>query len=97
MLVGTYPFRSKQSKEFEIVDQIQNAPIPYPESKWSSISIKGKLFVQGLLNKDQKKRMTVKSALEHDWINSCSDSSSKCLLDRKGVSSQASAYPKLFS
>lgn len=79
MLVGTYPFRSKQSKEFEIIDQIQNAPIPYPESKWGSVSLSAKLFVKGLLNKDPKLRMTVKSALEDDWINSSADNKSRCL------------------
>lgn len=77
MLVGTYPFRSKQAKEFEIIEQILNAPIPYPESKWSSISKNGKSFVQGLLNKDPSKRMTIKAALEHEWILSSADNSLK--------------------
>lgn len=85
MLVGTYPFRSKQSKEFEIIEQIQNAPIPYPESKWSSISPNAKSFVKGLLNKDPQKRMTAKEALAHEWIWSSADNSTKrCFENLKG-------------
>lgn len=69
MLIGCLPF-SSNSKESDIINQILNEPTPYPISQWKKISFLGKSFVMSLLQKDPSKRLTVKQALEHDWLSS---------------------------
>lgn len=68
MLIGCLPF-NVNSKESDIINQILNEPTPYPISQWKKVSFTAKSFVMGLLHKDPNKRMTIKSALEHEWLN----------------------------
>lgn len=68
MLIGSLPFRVN-SNESEIINQILNEPTTYPLNSWKKISFSGKEFVMGLLQKDFTKRLTIKQALDHDWLN----------------------------
>ena len=69
MLIGCLPF-NVNSKEKEIINQILNEPTPFPSSQWKKVSSLGKSFTMSLLNKDPAKRLTVKEALEHEWLSS---------------------------
>lgn len=69
LLVGSLPFKAKKNSDGDIVEQILNEPTPYPLSKWESITPIAKSFVEGLLNKDPYKRLTVKQALDHEWFS----------------------------
>lgn len=85
MLIGCLPF-SSNSKESEIIHQILNEPTPYPISQWKKISFQAKSFVMGLLNKDPAKRLAVRQALEHDWLNNSKSSSSTTITRTKSKS-----------
>lgn len=74
MLISCLPF-NVNSKETDIINQILNEPTPYPANQWKKISFQAKSFVMALLTKDPKKRITVKQALEHDWLTSKNSSS----------------------
>ena len=67
LLSGYLPFDDENS-EREIARQTKEDPVAYPPSIWRKISKEGKDFVDNLLNKDPKKRMTIKEVLEHQWI-----------------------------
>jgi len=68
MLIGSLPFKANSS-ENEIINQILTEPTPYPLNSWKKITFCGKEFVMGLLQKDPTKRMTIKEAIEHEWLN----------------------------
>lgn len=89
MLIGCLPF-NVNSKESDIINQILNEPTPYPINQWKKISFQAKSFVMGLLTKDPTKRLTVKQALEHDWLNS--KNSSSMSLTRTKSKSQFAEY-----
>lgn len=67
MLIGCLPFNSN-SNEKEIIHQILNEPTPYPMQQWKKVSFKAKTYVMGLLQKDPNKRMSIKEALENEWL-----------------------------
>jgi serine/threonine protein kinase len=67
MLIGCLPFNSN-SNENEIIHQILNEPTPYPMQQWKKVSFKAKTYVMGLLQKDPNKRMSIKEALENEWL-----------------------------
>ena len=67
LLAGFLPFDDENSEK-EIARQTVYEPTPFPSSVWGSISKEGKMFVDNLLEKDPKKRMTIKQVLEHPWL-----------------------------
>ena len=67
MLCGSLPF-DHPSDDKEIAKQTVNDPLPFKGSVWRSVSNEAIDFVNRLLVKDPSKRMTVKDALEHEWI-----------------------------
>ena len=67
MLIGCLPF-NVNSKESDIIHQILNEPTPYPTNQWKKVSFVAKSFVIGLLQKEPSKRLTIKQALEHEWL-----------------------------
>jgi len=68
MLIGCLPF-NVNSKESDIINQILNEPTPYPMNNWKKVSFTAKSFVMSLLQKDPAKRLTIKEAIEHEWLN----------------------------
>jgi len=76
ILTATLPFDDPNS-EREIARQTINEPVYYNPKIWSKLSDEAKNFVDSkfilvtyieLLQKDPKKRMTIKEVLEHSWI-----------------------------
>ena len=67
LLCGKLPFSDEYS-EREIARQTIHEQLSYEQPKWEKISKEAKDFVEKLLIKDPKKRMTVKKALVHPWI-----------------------------
>jgi serine/threonine protein kinase len=67
MVSGKLPFNSED--ENEIARQVVYDEPDYSRNPvWKNISAECKDFIKRLLNKDQNKRMTIKEALEHEWI-----------------------------
>lgn len=73
LLVGILPF-DHETSEREIARQTVHNPTPFPSSLWKKISAEARLFVDNLLQKEPTKRMTIKDALEHPWIQKHSKS-----------------------
>ena len=67
LLAGFLPFDDENSEK-EIARQTVYEPTPFPSSVWGNISKEGRLFVDNLLEKDPKNRMTIKQVLEHPWL-----------------------------
>ena len=68
MVSGKLPFNSEY--ENEIARKVVYDEPDYTRNPiWKNISSECKDFIKKLLNKDQNKRMTIKEALEHKWIN----------------------------
>ena len=67
MLSGRLPFNAND--ETEIARQVAfEEPDLSKNQVWKTISKEAKSFIKGLLEKDAKKRMTIKQALDHEWI-----------------------------
>lgn len=69
LLVGCLPFNVNSSDD-EISSCISQGNISFPVGLWKDVSDNAKLFTYELLRRDPLKRMTVKKAIEHDWIRS---------------------------
>ena len=67
LLCGCLPF-DDENDEKEIARQTIQDPVPYYPVLWKNLSPEAKDFVDKLLQKDPKKRMDVKDALNHCWI-----------------------------
>lgn len=67
MLSGSLPF-DHPNDDREIARQTVNDPLPFKGTIWKSISNEAIDFLNRLLIKDPKQRMTIKEALEHEWI-----------------------------
>ena len=67
LLAGFLPFDDENSEK-EIARQTVYEPTPFPNSIWGNISKEGRSFVDNLLEKDPKNRMTIKQVLEHPWL-----------------------------
>lgn len=68
LLSGSLPFDHKTNEE-EIARKTVMEPPPYRGSIWKKVSPEAKDFVDRLLIKDPKKRMTIKETLEHEWFH----------------------------
>jgi serine/threonine protein kinase len=67
LLCGKLPFSDEHS-EREVARQTIHEKLSFTQPIWEKKSKESKDFVNKLLNKDPKKRMTVKEALTHKWI-----------------------------
>ncbi len=67
LLAGFLPFDDENSEK-EIARQTVYEPTPFPNAIWGNISKEGRSFVDNLLEKDPKNRMTIKQVLEHPWL-----------------------------
>ena len=68
LLIGVLPF-DDENDDNEIVRQTIYDPVPFYSKQWKTVSPEAKAFVDGLLQKDPQKRMSIKGALEHEWLN----------------------------
>ena len=68
LLIGVHPF-DDENDDNEIVRQTIYDPVPFYSKQWKTVSPEAKAFVDGLLQKDPQKRMSIKGALEHEWLN----------------------------
>ena len=68
MLSGSLPFDDKHDEE-EIARKTVAEPPPYKGSIWKKISPEARDFIKRLLEKDPKKRMNIKEALQHEWFH----------------------------
>ncbi|KAJ9561111.1 hypothetical protein OSB04_006271 [Centaurea solstitialis] len=66
LLCGTRPFWART--ESGIFRSVLKTDPSFIEQPWPSLSTQAKDFVQCLLNKDPRKRMTAAQALSHPWI-----------------------------
>ena len=66
------PFDDENSEK-EIARQTVYEPTPFPPKIWKTISKEAKSFVENLLDKNPDKRMNIKEALEHKWIQKYSN------------------------
>lgn len=67
LLCGKLPFSDEHS-EREVARQTIHEKLSFSQPIWEKKSKESKDFVNKLLNKDPKKRMSVKEALTHKWI-----------------------------
>ena len=67
MVSGSLPFDHPKNDR-EIARQTVQDEIPFKRSVWKSLSEECVLFIKGLMEKDPEKRMSVKDALDHEWI-----------------------------
>ena len=67
LLCGCLPFDDEHDEK-EIARQTIQDPVPYYPVLWKHLSAEAKDFVDRLLQKDPKKRMNVKEAINHCWI-----------------------------
>ncbi|XVF67612.1 hypothetical protein PTKIN_Ptkin10aG0135300 [Pterospermum kingtungense] len=71
LLCGSRPFWART--ESGIFRAVLKADPNFNEAPWPSLSSEAKDFVQRLLNKDPRKRMTAAQALSHPWIQNHND------------------------
>ncbi|GFS00827.1 titin [Elysia marginata] len=73
LLSGYSPFAGDDNHQtFQFVNQ---ADYDFDDEVWERVSADAKDFIQRLLIKDKKQRMTIDEALEHPWLNPRSRSS----------------------
>lgn len=65
---GGVPFGSAASTEAQVYKAIQKEPLALHGPAWAQISPSAKELVQGLLEKDPRKRYTLQQALDHPWV-----------------------------
>ena len=67
LLSGNTPFTAEsQEKTFH---NIQNAPLEFDRPGWEKVSKEAKDLITGLLEKDPKKRLTLKEVIDHPWVH----------------------------
>ena len=68
LVAGFLPF-DHETNEKEIARQTVYKLTPFPSSIWKNISIKVKIFVDNLVDKNPNKRMTIQEVLQHKWLH----------------------------
>ncbi|XP_038685880.1 CDPK-related kinase 4-like isoform X1 [Tripterygium wilfordii] len=71
LLCGSRPFWART--ESGIFRSVLRADPNFDDSPWPSVSPEAKDFVERLLNKDHRKRMTAAQALSHPWLRNVND------------------------
>jgi len=67
LLCGYPPFYG--DNDHEIFASVRAAQYDYPSPEWDDISAKAKDFIDHLLKKDPKARLTASNALDHSWFS----------------------------
>jgi len=65
LLCNEKPFRGKRS---EVIRKIQRCQYNFNSPGWGNVSKDAKDFVEALLTKDAKKRLSAEEALQHSWL-----------------------------
>ena len=68
MRAGGVPFGSAATSDVLVYRSIQKDALALHEPAWAQISPSAKELVQGLLEKDPRKRYTLQQALDHPWV-----------------------------
>jgi serine/threonine protein kinase len=71
-LSGIHPFQIEENEE-KMLDNIERGDWPWLGSNWDQISEQGKDLVAKLMHPDPNKRLTIKEALSHPWIEGHGD------------------------
>ena len=58
----------KASKLEEVAVAVNEAPITFDYGPWLRMSVEGREFMAGCLQRDPHRRMTVEQALAHPWL-----------------------------
>lgn len=66
LLSGTNPFLAETNQQ--IIENIMNAEFTFDEEAFREISLEAMDFVDRLLVKERKSRMTASEALQHPWL-----------------------------
>eukprot|EP01006_Ploeotia_vitrea_P027753 TRINITY_DN60526_c0_g1_i1.p1 TRINITY_DN60526_c0_g1~~TRINITY_DN60526_c0_g1_i1.p1 ORF type:complete len:379 (+),score=54.33 TRINITY_DN60526_c0_g1_i1:30-1166(+) len=75
LLCGSPPFRGSihdQAARQALLHQI-NQGVSFPPAKWENVTAEAKDLVSGLLQIEPGKRLTVRAALSHAWIQQADD------------------------
>ena len=75
LLAGYPPFNG--SNNGEVCDAVRLGRYRFHSEEWSRSSRESRQFIRQLLQKDPRKRMTAREALEHPWIRTHVDPSSR--------------------
>jgi serine/threonine protein kinase len=75
LLCGYPPFNG--SNNDEVCDAVRLGRYRFHSEEWSRSSRESRHFIRQLLQKDPRKRMTARQALEHPWIRTHVDPSSR--------------------
>eukprot|EP00019_Armaparvus_languidus_P005841 CAMPEP_0168599418 /NCGR_PEP_ID=MMETSP0420-20121227/12059_1 /TAXON_ID=498008 /ORGANISM="Pessonella sp." /LENGTH=359 /DNA_ID=CAMNT_0008637079 /DNA_START=29 /DNA_END=1105 /DNA_ORIENTATION=+ len=73
LLCGFPPFWGES--QGELFDKILAADYEFPSPEWDSVSQEAKDFIQKLLVKDNRSRMTAEQCLTHPWLQKLNDGS----------------------
>ncbi|KAK9840536.1 hypothetical protein WJX81_000242 [Elliptochloris bilobata] len=72
LLSGYLPFDDVRNRDRPALSQVWKAVLTeepqFRGSAWAQVSVDAKNFVRALLDKDPKKRLTAKQALQHPWL-----------------------------
>ena len=68
ILCGYPPFNGSSNRE--VYEAVVKGKYWFPSEDWENISSGAKDFINGLLQRDPRHRMTVDQALRHPWIKS---------------------------
>ncbi|CAD8062104.1 unnamed protein product [Paramecium sonneborni] len=66
LLIGKAPFRGKN--QFETLQLVQQAKIDFNAQIWKNISPDAVELIKLMIEKDPKKRISMKDAINHEWI-----------------------------
>lgn len=68
----TLPFKSKDKTYMGLINEILKSEVVFPSGKTIPEGLKN--LIIGLLEKDPKKRLTIKQVMENEWLNESSES-----------------------
>ena len=66
MMSGYLPFNGKTTEL--VFEKIKSGKFSFEHAEFNSVSDEGKDLIRKLLQVDQKKRLSAKELLAHDWI-----------------------------
>jgi calcium-dependent protein kinase len=93
LLCGFPPFDGDSDEE--IMDCVVRDEVSYNEPEWDNISKEAIAFLQKLLNKDYKKRITAENSLKEEWLIKSSEENKGIALIN--ISSQIQNFQKFDS
>jgi serine/threonine protein kinase len=92
MLCGELPFDGKTNTD--IITNIIQEPLPFKEPVWkSAVSAEARDFLERLLQKDPKKRITMEQAFAHPWLATAPAAEETKKKATTGSTSSTTTYP----